>query len=95
MVHDVSSHDVLEPTGDLGSLVVGSKVHLPKYDAEPRGWNYGVVHFTRLVVNEVGESSLEIWAAVEIEHAGEETAMIQICGVHPVCVGAKVVPLPA
>ena len=95
MVHDVSSHDVLESTDDLRSLVVGSNVHLPKYDAEPWGWNYGVVHFTRLVVDEVCESSLEILAAVEVEHAGEETAMIQICGVHPVCVGAKVVPLPA
>ena len=95
MVHDICPHDVFESTGDSSSLVVGSNVHLAKNNTQSWGWNNGVVHFACIVVDEVGEPSLEILTTVEVEHAGKEAAVVHICSVNAVCVGPKVVPLSA
>lgn len=71
MVHDISPHDILGPTGDFGALMVRAYIDLTKYGTEARCRLNGVVQTTCFMVNEVCESASKFISTVEVEHAGE------------------------
>lgn len=93
MVHDVSSHNVLEPLGHLRPFMVTSQISLSEYDTQPGLWLHRVVQLVRLMVYKVGTAAFKIICPIEIKHACQDAHVILVHRIDPISVGAKIVPL--
>ena len=93
-IHYISSHNILESTGDLGALVICPQINLTKYGTEAWSRLDGIVQLACLVINEVSESTFKFFLTIEIEHTREETLVVIVSCVCPISVRTKVVTLP-
>lgn len=93
MVHDISSHDVLEPLGHLRPFVVASEILLTEDDTQPWLWLHRVVQLVCPMVYKVCTATFKFICPIEVKHACQQTHVIIVHSVDPITVGAKIMSL--